>query len=72
MAKGFKSLRPGALPTRNLPKKSHDSVDVKDRKHINIVQEEQSDTRRVAYQNIASFRHGQRIWQTGNYLKKMN
>ena len=51
-------MRPGALPTRNLPKKSHDSVDVKEGQLINIVQEGQSDTRRVTHQNIASLRHG--------------
>ena len=51
-------MRPGALPDGNLPKKSHDVSDVTERRHINIVKNAQSDTRRLAHQNISTLRNG--------------
>ena len=56
---GRKTIRLGALPSSNLPKKSHETRKTPERRHINIVQEREAtptkELARTTYFNFVDF-----------------
>eukprot|EP00112_Aurelia_sp_Birch-Aquarium-sp1_P015696 Seg3501.1 transcript_id=Seg3501.1/GoldUCD/mRNA.D3Y31 product="hypothetical protein" protein_id=Seg3501.1/GoldUCD/D3Y31 len=56
-AKGRKTLRPGAIPTKNLPTKSHPTVACVERRHINIVKDAQEE-KKFAYKSFQNLKQG--------------
>ena len=56
-AQGRKVLRPGALPKRNLPVKSHRSKEFAARRHFDIVQERITEDPQCVYKDFASFQN---------------
>ena len=62
LEQGRKVLRPGALPKRNLPIKSHPSREIVARRHIDIVKERITEDSQCAYKDFTSLQNAlQRI-----------
>ena len=58
LAKGMKQVKLGAIPTKNLPTKSHETKKPPERRHINIVRDHEpasSSVEKICYKDFPHF-----------------